>query len=112
MLLHKASLRVLFLGLFFSILKKNDVFYLTEMTQVCNTTFYVCDKDFNTLILEKDTAFEWIKNNFIKLNHKCHLLVSGYKHETVWAKICETKIWESNKQKLLGALIDGNLNFD
>ena len=80
------------------------------MTQVCNTTFYVCDKD--TLILEKDTEFEWIKNNFMKLNHKCHLLVSGYKHETVWAKICETKIWESNKQKLLGALIDGNLNFD
>ena len=32
----------------------NDLFYLTEMTQVCNfaddTTFYVCDKDLNILI--------------------------------------------------------------
>ena len=40
----------------------NQLFYLTEMTQVwCNfandTTFYVCDKDSNTLInrLERDT---------------------------------------------------------
>ena len=51
------------------------------MTQVCNfaddTTFYVCDKDLNTLInrLEHDTALavEWFENNFMKLNQdKCH----------------------------------------
>ena len=99
----------------------NDLFYLTEMTQVCNfaddTTFYVCDKDLNILInrLEHDTslAVEWFENNFMKLNQdKCHLLVSGHKHETVWAKIGETKIWESNKQKFLGVVIDRNLNFD
>ena len=91
------------------------------MTQVCNfaddTTFYVCDKDLNILInrLEHDTslAVEWFENNFMKVNQdKCHLLVSGHKHETVWAKIGETKIWESNKQKLLGVVIDRNLNFD
>ena len=99
----------------------NDLFYLTEMTQVRNfaddTTFCVCDKDLNILInrLEDDTslAVEWFENNFMKLNQeKCHLLVSGHKHETVWAKIGETKIWESNKQKLLGVVIDRNLNFD
>ena len=99
----------------------NDLFYLTEMTQVCNfdddTTFYVCDKDWNILInrLEHDTslAVEWFENNFKKLNQgKCHLLVSGHKHETAWVKIGETKIWESNKQKLLGVVIDRNLNFD
>ena len=99
----------------------NDLFYLTEMTQVCNfaddITFYVCDKDLNTLInrLEHDSALavEWFESSFIKLNQdKCHLLVSGHKHETVWAKIGKTKIWESNKQKLFGAVIDGNLNFD
>ena len=90
----------------------NDLFYLTEMTQVCNfadaTTFYVCDKDL------KDTAraVEQFENNFMKLNqYKCHLLVSGHRHETVWAKIGETKIWESNKQKLLEFDIDRNLNF-
>ena len=56
---------------------------------------------------------EWFENNFMKLNQgKCHLLVSGHKHETVWAKIGETKIWKSNKQKLLSVVIDRNLNFD
>ena len=99
----------------------NDLFYLTEMTQVCNfadgTTFYVCDKYLNTLInrLEHDTtlAIDRFEKNFKKLNQdKCYLLVSGHKHETVWAKIGETKILESNKQKLLGFVIDRNLNFD
>ena len=99
----------------------NGFFYLNEMTQVCNfaddNTFYVCNKDFSTLInrLEHDIALavEWIENIFLKLNQdKCHLLVSGHEHESVWAKIGETKIWESNKQKLLGVVIDGNLNFN
>ena len=49
----------------------------------------------------------------MKLNQeKCHLLVSGYKHETIWARIGQTKIWGSRKQKLIGAEIDSNLNFD
>ena len=65
--------------------------------------------------LEHDTALavEWFENNFMKLNQdQCHLLVSGHKHETVWAKIGKRKILESNKQKLLGVIIDRNLNFD
>ena len=53
----------------------NDLFYLTEMTQVCNftddTTFYVCGKDLNILInrLEHDTslAVEWFENNFMSV---------------------------------------------
>ena len=49
----------------------------------------------------------------MKLNQdKCHLLVSGHKHESVWVKIGGTKIWESQKQKLLGLIINRNLNFD
>ena len=79
----------------------NGFFYLTEMTQVCNsaddTTFYVCDKNLNALInrLEHDTALavERSENDFIKLNwDKCHVLVSEYKHETVWKKTGEKKI--------------------
>ena len=86
------------------------------MTQVCNfaddTTFYVCDKDLNTLInrLEDDTslAIEWFENNFIKLNQdKCHLLVSGHKHETVWAKIVEQRSGKAiNKNCLVLLLIE------
>ena len=49
----------------------------------------------------------------MKLNQEnFHLLVSGYKHENIWARIRQTKIWESRKQKLLGVEIDSNLNFD
>ena len=48
----------------------------------------------------------------MKLNQdNCHLLVSGHKHEYFGAKIDEAKIWESNKQKLIGVAIDRNLNF-
>ena len=99
----------------------NDLFYLSECTKVCNfaddTTFYACDKDLRSLInrLEHDSllAIEWFENNHMKLNQeKCHLLVSGYKHENIWARIGQTKIWESRKQNLLGVEIDSNLNFD
>ena len=40
----------------------------------------------------------------MKLNEdNCHLLVGGYKHESIWAKIGDARIGESNKQKLLWA---------
>ena len=35
-----------------------------------------------------------------------------YKHENIWAKIGQTKIWESRKQELLGVEINSSLNFD
>ena len=74
-------------------------------------------KNLNSLIkrLEQDSllAIEWFQNNNIKLNQdKCHLLVSGYKHENVSAQIGDEKICESNKQKLLGLQIDRNLHFN
>ena len=50
-------------------------------------------------------AVEWFENNFMKLNQdKWYLLVSGHKHEAVWTKIGQTKIWESSKQILLGVI--------
>ena len=99
----------------------NALFYLTESTEVCNfaddTTVLVYDKDLNSFIkrLEHDSllAIEWFQNNNMKLNQdKCHLLVSVYKHENVWAQIGDETILESNKQKLLGLQIDRNLNFN
>ena len=55
----------------------NGLFYLTEMTQVCNfaneVIFNLCDKDQNTLINKLDhytsLAVEWFGNNIMKLNH-------------------------------------------
>ena len=43
---------------------------------------------------------------------KCHLIISGHKSETIWGKLGQTKIWESKNQKLLGFIIDRQLNFD
>ena len=60
----------------------NDLFYLSDFTEVCNfadeTTFHACDNDLNNLIkrLEHDTflAIEWFETNNMKLNKdKCHL---------------------------------------
>ena len=43
----------------------------------------------------------------MKLNEdECHLLVGGYKHESIWAKIGHARFWKFNKQKLLGVHID------
>ena len=43
---------------------------------------------------------------------KCHLIISSHKSEATWAKIGQTKIWESKNQILLGVIIDRQLNFD
>ena len=91
------------------------------MTDVCNfaddTTFFACDSNLKDLMqrLEHDTklAIEWFESNYVKLNEdKCHLLVTGHRHETLWANIGDTPIWESKNEKLLGVVIDRNLNFD
>ena len=43
---------------------------------------------------------------------KCHLIIYGRKSETICAKIDQKKIWESKNQKILGVIIDRELNFD
>ena len=58
-------------------------------------------------------GIEWFQNNCMKLNEdKYHLLVGGDKHESIWAKIGDARIWESNKQKLLGVHIGRTLSLD
>ena len=48
----------------------------------------------------------------MKLNEgKCHVLVSGFKHEVLWANIGGKRIWESTENKLLGLHIDRDLQF-
>ena len=64
--------------------------------------------------LEHDSvlAIEWFENNYMKLNEgKCHLLISGFKHEVLWANIGGKRIWESTENKLLGLHIDRDLQF-
>ena len=37
--------------------------------------------------------------------------ISGHRHELLWANIRKSKIWESEKEKLLGIVTDRNLCF-
>ena len=49
----------------------------------------------------------------MKLNKdKCHLIVSDYKHEQIWAQVGGDKIWESADVNLLVVTIDRELKFD
>ena len=93
--------------------------YLVESTEICNFAetllFLAYEKDFNSLINRSEydslLAIEWFGKNYMKLNQKkCHLLVSESKFKNVWAKIGCAKIWKNPKQKLLGVVIDQNLN--
>ena len=79
----------------------NDLFYMTELTDVCNfaddTTFYACDSSLKDLVnrLEHDAnlVIEWFDWNYMKLNQdKCHLSISGDKCEEIWAKIGQTLV--------------------
>ena len=48
----------------------------------------------NRLEHDRCLEIEWFQNNSMKLNEdKCHLLVGGYKHEMIWEKIGDAKIW-------------------
>ena len=46
------------------------------------------------------------------ISGKCHLFVSGNKHEHMWAKIGDDQIWESKTVKLLGITMDNELKLD
>ena len=43
---------------------------------------------------------------------KCHVIVSGYKHQLGCAKVEIVKIWEKRDVKDLGVHIDNELKFD
>ena len=58
-------------------------------------------------------AIEWFESNYMKLNEdEYHFLLSGYKHEMMLTKVGQSRIWESEKQKLLDVTIDKHLKFE
>ena len=81
-----------------------------------DTTFYACDKDLSFLINRLETVFlaiTWFESNHMKLNQENrHLLVSEYKHTSIWARMEQTNIWESKKQTLLSAEKNSTLKFN
>ena len=63
-----------------------------------DTRFHACDMDLENLvgILVHDSMLpiECFESNYMKLNQdKCYFLLSGHKHEMIWASnIGQTKI--------------------
>ena len=99
----------------------NDLFFVLDGIDICNfaddTTPYICGKNLSEVLeeLEKhsEKALQWFEYNFMKMNpDKCHLLISGYKHEVCFASLDSNIIWEDNTVKLLGITIDRDLKFD
>ena len=99
----------------------NDLFLFLKYVGICNfaddTTTYISDKSLENVLksLEKNLmlAIRWLENNYMKLNtDEYRLIVSGYKHEQLWANIEKSLIWESNDVKLLEVTIDRDLKFD
>jgi ribonuclease P/MRP protein subunit RPP40 len=99
----------------------NDLFFQIIYTHTCNfaddTTISACSTKLEDLLynLEYDiqSAIMWFDNNYMKLNkEKCHFLVSDNVTEYLWTKVGDELIWESREVKLLGVIIDKNLNFN
>ena len=89
----------------------NGLFFLIENTNVCiyadDTTIHSCDTSLNTLIKRLEDGativIAWFRYNYMKLNpDKCHILISGYKHEVILAKLGNVNVIESHKVTLLG----------
>ena len=87
----------------------NDLFFILKDIEVCNfaddTTPYVCDKSLEKVLcdLEKNSelVISWCLSNYMKLNtEKCHLLISGYKHEHTWVKLPNGNISKREKISL------------
>ena len=98
----------------------NDIFFQFVDTHVCNfaddTTLTACGIKMDDLLheLEDNTlsAILWFENNYMKLNqNKCHFLTCGTP-EHLWVKVGDERIWESQSEKLLGVVVDKNLNFN
>ena len=96
----------------------NDFLKETEPCDIAeDNTPFACGLDIESVIarLERDalSCLIWFENNYMKLNvDKCHFLLAGYKHDHLWIKVGDCKIWESTSEKLLDALNDRSLKFD
>ena len=103
----------------------NDIFLFLENTQIANyaddNSIYAVEKDVLTLLqtLERETfnVLNWFKlNEMISNISKCHLIVTDINHKKYSSKsyiYLENEFLENQDTvKLLGILVDQNLNFE
>ena len=98
----------------------NDLFFIFKDTDVCtfadDTSPHACDISPDELLIHVEHDFAlpvcWFESNYMKLNtDKCHLIISGNKHESLWANVGNDRIWELKYVKLLGINVDRSLKF-
>ena len=98
----------------------NDIFWFPHRTKICNyaddTTIFACHPDLDTIIkqLEEDSSVleKWFSDNFLKLNDdKCHLMIFGDKSTEATVSIGNSRINESDYEKLLGVTFDKKSSF-
>ena len=98
----------------------NDIFWFANRTKICNyaddTTIFACHPDLDNIIkqLEEDSTVivKWFSDNFLKLyDDKCHLMIFGGKSTEATVTIGNSKINESDYEKLLGVTFDKKLSF-
>ena len=100
----------------------NDLLLSIQEIDICNyaddTTIYTCDTRLENVVsrLENDSKIiiEWFRNNYMKLNEdKCHFMIFGERtNQDVGINIGNCTVNNSQEEKLLGVLIDSNLNFE
>ena len=99
----------------------NDLFFIIKDIDICNyaddNTFHTSDLNLSELMKKLETSVEkalhWFRNNSMKLNSgKCNLLICGNKFECMIGQVGESKVIETHKVKLLGILIESNLDFE
>ena len=99
----------------------NDLFYAVEKAEICNladdTTPYSSGFELKEVMadVENDCSIlvEWFHDNYLTLNvEKCHLIVTGFRYEAMYASVGDALLWEEDSVKLLGLLIDSDLTFD
>ena len=89
---------------------------------VCNfandTSIFAADFQLDYVLEQLETdalvlsKFWFYPENFIKFNEgKCHLLSFGTNQDDIKIKIGEAIVEESSEEKLLGEIIDKDLNF-
>ena len=99
----------------------NDIFWFSHRTKICNyaddTIIFACHPDLKTIVtqLEEDSSVlvKWFSDNFLKkLNDdKCHLMIFGDESTETTISIGNSRINESDNEKLLGVTFDKKLSF-
>ena len=98
----------------------NDIFLFVKNSSICNyaddNTLFSCDKTFDLIYQSLKIDFtilkKWYFDNYLVLNaDKCHFMTIGPGNNCFDFQVDDTIIKNSQEEKILGVIIDNELNF-